>query len=105
MGKLSARELDCAVVLVGRGESVRSIARDLQVDEDKLRYGLARRAAGAADGRKGKAGACDGRAAVVEAWTKAASRGAATRSARRAWGARTSCWRRSMVTVARTRRW
>ena len=33
MGKLSGRELDCAEVLVGKGKSVRSVARDLQVDE------------------------------------------------------------------------
>ena len=67
MGKLSARELDCAEVLVGKGKSVRSIARDLQVDESTLRYRLARRAAGATDGRSEQPEACDDVAGVIEA--------------------------------------
>jgi len=68
MGKLSARELDCAEVLVGKGKSVRSVARDLQVDESTLRYRLARRAAGATDGRSEQPEACDELAGVIEAW-------------------------------------
>ena len=69
MAKLGLRELVCAEVLVlEKGKSVRSVARDLGVDESTLRYRLQRRAEGAVDGRKGKREACDGVAGVIEAW-------------------------------------
>jgi len=69
MTKLGLRELVCAEVLVlEKGKSVRSVARDLGVDESTLRYRLQRRAQGAVDGRKGKPEACDGVAGVIEAW-------------------------------------
>ena len=69
MAKLGERELVCAEVLVlEKGKSVRSVARDLGVDESTLRYRLHRRSTGATDGRKGKAEACDEVAEVIEAW-------------------------------------
>ena len=71
MAKLSERDLVCAEVLVGRGRSVRSVARELDVDESTLRYRLSRRAASAADGR-----VCQPEAAavvedVINAWIAA----------------------------------
>ena len=68
MAKLGERDLVCAEVLVGKGKSIRSVARDLGVDESTLRYRLQRRAAGVADGRKGKPEACDEVAHVIEGW-------------------------------------
>jgi len=55
---LSERELVCAEVLVGKGRSVRSVARELGVDESTLRYRLKRREAGATDGRALQVEAC-----------------------------------------------
>lgn len=68
MAKLSMRELVCAEVLVGKGRSVRSVARELGVDESTLRYRLQRRAEGVVDGRTQQAEACDPFAGVIEAW-------------------------------------
>jgi transposase-like protein len=39
---LSERELVCAEVLVGKGRSLRQVARDLGVDQSTLRYRLSR---------------------------------------------------------------
>lgn len=58
MAKLSERELVCAEVLVDKGRSVRSVAKELGVDESTLRYRLRRRAEGAVDGRARQAEAC-----------------------------------------------
>ena len=44
MARLSERELVCAEVLVDKGRSVRSVAKELGVDESTLRYRLKRRA-------------------------------------------------------------
>lgn len=68
MAKLSEREMVCAEVLVGKGRSVRSVARELGVDESTLRYRLQRRAEGAVDGRSLQAEACGPFAGVIEAW-------------------------------------
>lgn len=68
MAKLSARDLVCAEVLVGRGRSVRGVAKELGVDESTLRYRLQRRAEGASDGRAQQAEACAPFEGVIEAW-------------------------------------
>lgn len=69
MAKLAERELVCAEVLVlDKGKSVRSVARDLGVDESTLRYRLARRREGAVDGRKNQPEACDAVADVIQVW-------------------------------------
>lgn len=68
MARLAERELVCAEVLVGKGRSVRSVARELGVDESTLRYRLQRRAAGARDGRSLQPEACGPFADVIEAW-------------------------------------
>jgi len=70
VAKLSVRELVCAEVLVGKGRSVRSVAKELGVDESTLRYRLERRAAGAVDGRTQQAEACDPFKDVIESWIK-----------------------------------
>jgi transposase-like protein len=59
MAKLKERDIVCADVLRQRGESVRSIARKLSVDESTLRYRLGRIRRSAQDGRADKAEACD----------------------------------------------
>ena len=69
MAKLSVRELTCAEVLVvEKGKSVRSVARDLGVDESTLRYRLARRRDGAVDGRSLQVEACAPFESVIQAW-------------------------------------
>lgn len=68
MAKLSERDLVCAEVLMGKGKSIRGIAKDIGVDESTLRYRLQRRAAGVDDGRKGKPEACDAVGHIIEAW-------------------------------------
>ncbi len=68
MAKLSERELVAAEVLVGTGKSVRSVAKDLRVDESTLRYRLARRRQGAVDGRKQQPEACAPFENVIQAW-------------------------------------
>ncbi len=68
MARLSERELVCAEVLVGKGRSVRSVAKELGVDESTLRYRLQRRRAKAVDGRSRQPEACDAVADVIEAW-------------------------------------
>lgn len=57
----------CAAVLMGRSRSIRSVARDSGVADSSLRY-RHHRAAGAIDGRKGKAEGCDEVAGVFAAW-------------------------------------
>lgn len=68
MSKLAERELVCAEVLVGRGHSVRSVAKELGVDESTLRYRLQRRAEGAVDGRAQQPEACVPFEDVIQAW-------------------------------------
>jgi len=68
VAKLSGRDLVAAEVLVGKGKSVRSVARDLGVDESTLRYRLQRRAAAAVDGRSQQAEACAPFEPVIAAW-------------------------------------
>ena len=68
MAKLGERDLVCAEVLVGNGKSVRSVAKDLGVDESTLRYRLARRRKGAVDGRTQQAEACAPFEDVIRAW-------------------------------------
>jgi len=65
---LSERELVCVEVLVGEGRSVRSVAKELGVDESTLRYRLRRRADGAVDGRALQAEACAPFEDVIQAW-------------------------------------
>ena len=86
MAKLSERELVCAEVLVGRGRSLRQVARDLGVDESTLRYRLSRRRAGAVDGRTKQSEACapfeDAIAKWIDAqdWSGQAERPASVRA-------------------------
>ena len=69
MAKLGERELVCAEVLVGKGKrSVRSMAKELGVDESTLRYRLARRRQGAVDGRTQQPEACAPFENVIQAW-------------------------------------
>ena len=68
MAKLSERELVCAEVLVGKGRSLRQVARDLGVDESTLRYRLRRRQAGAVDGRTKQSEACAPFEDTITAW-------------------------------------
>jgi len=68
VAKLSERELVCAEVLVGKGRSVRSVAKELGVDESTLRYRLQRRAAGALDGRAQQPEACAPFEDEIQAW-------------------------------------
>mgnify|MGYP001442256296 FL=1 len=68
MASLSEADLVCAEVLVGKGRSVRGVARELGVDESTLRYRLKRRALGAVDGRSRQAEACEPFAPVIEEW-------------------------------------
>ena len=68
MANLSERDLVCAEVLVGKGRSVRSIAKELGVDESTLRYRLDRRRQGAVDGRSLQEEACSPFADVIQAW-------------------------------------
>lgn len=53
---------------MGKGRSVRSVARELGVDESTLRYRLQRRAAEVVDGRSLQPAACGPFAGVIEAW-------------------------------------
>lgn len=68
MASLSEADLVCAEVLVGKGRSVRGVARELGVDESTLRYRLKRRALGAVDGRSKQPEACEPYSDVIEAW-------------------------------------
>jgi transposase len=68
MASLLEADLICAVVLVGKGRSVRGVARELGVDESTLRYRLKRRFEGAVDGRSKQVEACEPYWAVIEAW-------------------------------------
>jgi len=68
MAKLFERDLVAAEVLVGNGKSVRSVAKDLGVDESTLRYRLERRRQGAVDGRTQQAEACSPFEDVIQAW-------------------------------------
>lgn len=85
MAKLSERDLVCAEVLVGKGRSLRQVAKDLGVDESTLRYRLGRRRAGAVDGRTKQSEACapfeDAIATWIEAqdWTGQGERPASVR--------------------------
>lgn len=66
--KLGVRQLVCAEVLFENGTSYRQIAAQLGVDESTVRYRLDRISAGAVDGRKGKAEACEEHAEQIAAW-------------------------------------
>jgi transposase len=68
VAKLSERELVCAEVLVGKGRSLRQVARDVGVDESTLRYRLRRRRAGAVDGRTKQSEACAPFEDAINAW-------------------------------------
>ncbi len=68
MAKLRERELVVMDVLRERGWSVRAVARELGVDESTVRYRLARRAAGAPDGRRAQPERCTPWDGVIERW-------------------------------------
>ncbi len=68
MAKLSVRDLVCAEVLVGKGRSVRSVAKEFGVDESTLRYRLERRVDGAVDGRAQQTEACAPFEGVIRGW-------------------------------------
>src|SRR3954469_8082109 len=68
MAKLKERDIVCADVLQQRGESVRSIARKLSVDESTVRYRLGRLRRSARDGRADKAQACDPQSEFIARW-------------------------------------
>ena len=64
--KLEERHLVCAEVLAEAGRSVRSIAKELGVDESTLRQRLKKR--GQVDGRKAKDEACDNYGHLIDGW-------------------------------------
>ena len=61
----------CAEVLVGKGRSLRQVAKDLGVDESTLRYRLGRRRAGAVDGRTKQSEACAPFEDAITKWIEA----------------------------------
>jgi transposase len=71
LSKLSERELVCAEVLVGKGRSLRQVAKELDVDESTLRYRLGRRRAGAVDGRTKQSEACAPFEDAIRKWIEA----------------------------------
>jgi transposase len=71
LSKLSERELVCAEVLVGKGRSLRQVAKELGVDESTLRYRLGRRRAGAVDGRSKQSEACAPFEDTIRKWMEA----------------------------------
>jgi len=70
MAKLSAEDVMAAMVLVERGRSVRSMARELGVDESSLRYRLKRLREGTIDGRRRQPEACAPYADRIASWMK-----------------------------------
>jgi len=68
MAKLREKDVMAAETMKEHGQSVRSLARALGVDESSLRYRLKRRREGAEDGRRRQAEACSGLADVIERW-------------------------------------
>ncbi|MDF1522113.1 MAG: hypothetical protein P1P87_04760 [Trueperaceae bacterium] len=71
MARLSERELVCVEVLVGKGRSLRQVAKELGVDESTLRYRLGRRRAGAVDGRTKQSEACPPFEDAIAKWIEA----------------------------------
>lgn len=71
MAKLSAEDVMAAKVLVDRGRSIRSMARELGVDESTLRYRLKRVREGAEDGRRHQPEACAPWAERIAEWMRA----------------------------------
>ena len=71
MTRLREDEMVCAEVLKGQGRSVRSIARDLLVDESTVRYRIGRRKAGAVDGRSIQEERCTAHDVAIVAWMEA----------------------------------
>ena len=59
MSKLGDAEVRCAMVLVSKGQPVRSVARQLGVAESTLRCRLKRVRSPLPDGRGGQASVCD----------------------------------------------
>ena len=68
MTKLREKDVMAAEVMKGRGRSIRSLARDLGVDESTLRYRLMRRREGAEDGRKRQPEACASLTEEIFGW-------------------------------------
>ena len=68
MAKLSAEDVMAARVLVERGRSIRSMARELEVDESTLRYRLGRLREGAEDGRGQQSEGCAAFAEQIQSW-------------------------------------
>lgn len=68
MAKLRERDLDVMDVLVEKGWSTRSVARELGVDESTLRYHRGRRGQGVQDGRCRQPEACAPWDAVIRSW-------------------------------------
>jgi transposase len=71
MTRLREDEMVCAEVLLGQGRSVRSIARDLGVDESTVRYRIGRRKEGALDGRSMQGERCSAHEGAIAAWMEA----------------------------------
>ena len=68
MAKLTRDEVRCAMMLKNKGQSVRAVARQLQVAESTLRDRLERERTGAVDRRKEQPSACDSFALVIASW-------------------------------------
>ena len=68
MAKLREKDVMAAQTMKEHGQSVRSLARLMRVDESSLRYRLRRRREGTEDGRRRQAEACGAHAALVDAW-------------------------------------
>lgn len=68
MAKLSAEDVLAAKVLVDRGRSIRSMARQLEVHESTLRYRLGRVGDGVEDGRRYQPEACAPYAEQIQGW-------------------------------------
>lgn len=68
MGKLTERELVYAEVSQEHNKSIRSIARELDIDESSLRYHINRRKRHEEDGRKNKTETCEPYKEIILAW-------------------------------------
>ncbi|MEX0652695.1 MAG: IS21 family transposase [Phycisphaeraceae bacterium] len=68
MAKLNPDEVRCAMLLQGKGQKVRTIARQLGVAESTLRCRLKQVRAEATDGRSRQPSVCDSFAATIQQW-------------------------------------
>lgn len=68
MAKLRGEDVMAADVMERRGRSIRSLARDFEVDESTLRYRLGRLRSGVQDGRKRQREACADLGEAIGGW-------------------------------------